>query len=112
MSDTNENPILHEKLSSKFERKIAWLDNLMVVVCEFSGGPMENPEAPHSHPHEQITYVAEGEVEFFKGEEKLNLSQGDLIIIPGGIPHCIRTVSSFVKLIDSFSPIRREFLKI
>jgi len=106
-----ENPVIHEKVSPEFERKIAFLDKLMVVVCEFSGGPMISPEPPHSHPHEQITYVAEGKVEFYKGTEMFQLSEGDLIILPAGVPHCIRTLTSYVKLIDSFSPIRKEFIK-
>ena len=111
MSVEKENTIIHEKISTDFERKIAYLENIMVVVCDFKNGPMKNPDPPHSHPHEQITYVAEGEIEFFKGEEKLHLTKNDLILIPSGIPHCIRLLSDHAKLIDSFSPVRKDFIK-
>jgi quercetin dioxygenase-like cupin family protein len=83
----------------------------MVVICDFSNGPMKNPDPPHSHPHEQITYVAKGELIFFMGEEKLVLKEGDILTIPSELPHCIQTVSKYVRLIDSFTPIRKDFLK-
>jgi quercetin dioxygenase-like cupin family protein len=72
---------------------------------------MENPEPPHSHTHEQISYVAEGELIFIKGNEEYHLHKGDLITVPSEIKHCIRTVSRYVRLIDSFSPVRKDFLK-
>ena len=107
-----ERDSLQEKISDTFKRRIYHLDKLMLVICDFTGGPASEPDPPHSHPHEQITYVAEGEVEFYKGSEVFRLSEGDLIILPGGVPHCIRTLTSYVKLIDSFSPIRNEFIKL
>jgi quercetin dioxygenase-like cupin family protein len=100
-----------EKMSPTFERRIASLDKLMVVVCDFTGGPAAEPDKPHSHPHEQITYVAEGELFLFIGEEKHRLSKGDIFVAPPDVPHGIQTLSSHVRLIDSFSPVREDFLK-
>jgi quercetin dioxygenase-like cupin family protein len=111
MSANTEQNIINEKVSPDYERSIAHLENLMVVVCDFSNGPMKNPDPPHSHPHEQITYVAKGELIFFIGEEKHVLKEGDILAIPSELPHCIQTVSKYVRLIDSFTPIRRDFLK-
>ncbi len=111
MSDYKENRIIHEKLSHGNVRWIAYLENLMVVVFDFNNGPMKSPEAPHSHHHEQITYVADGELFFFIGDDNNHLEKGDIITIPSGIPHCIQTISSHVRLIDSFNPVRKDFLK-
>jgi len=111
MHPSNEESLIREKVSPIFERTIAHLENLMVVVCEFTGGPAKEPDPPHSHPHEQITYVAEGELFFFRGEEKLKLSKGDMVTLPSGVPHCIQTLCERVVLIDSFSPVRKDFLK-
>lgn len=111
MSTGKENLILHEKISSGYERSIAFLENLMVVVCDFSDGPMKNPDPPHSHPHEQITYVAKGELLFFKNEVKHHLVEGDMITIPSDIPHTIQTITNEVRLIDSFNPVREDFLQ-
>lgn len=106
-----ENGSTPEKLSPNLERRIINLDDLMVVVCDFSGGPAAEPDPPHSHPHEQITYVAEGELYFFLGGEKHHLSKGDVFAVPPEIPHCIQTISGHVRLIDSFTPLRIDFLK-
>jgi quercetin dioxygenase-like cupin family protein len=106
-----ENPVIKEKISVGFERTLAYLDNIMVAVCEFTNGPAEKPDPPHSHPHEQITYVAEGEVIFIKGEEEYHLKAGDVITVPSGTDHCIQTLSKKLVLIDSFSPVRKDFLK-
>jgi len=100
-----------EKLSPFFERRIASLEKLMVVVCDFTNGPAAEPDKPHSHPHEQITYVAEGELYLFLGEEKHHLTKGDIFTVAPDIPHCIQNISSFVRLIDTFSPVREDFLK-
>lgn len=93
------------------ERYLTHTNNLMMVVIDFTDGPSEQPDPPHSHPHEQITYVAEGELLFFVGEVPHRLVAGDLITIPGGVPHTIQLLTSRVRLVDTFSPIREDFLK-
>ncbi|MGD0342160.1 MAG: cupin domain-containing protein [Bacteroidales bacterium] len=105
-----KNESVPEIVSPVLKRRLVHLDNLMVVVCDFSKGPMAEPEKPHNHPHEQITYVDEGELYFFIGEEKYHLVKGDLVTIPSGIFHCIQSISKNVRLIDTFSPIRKDFL--
>jgi quercetin dioxygenase-like cupin family protein len=98
-----------EVIKPGLKRRLLHLDNLMTVVIDFEN-PMEEPDPPHAHPHEQITYVAEGELWFFIGEEKYRLQKGDLIKIPSGIPHTVQTLTPNVRLIDSFSPVRQDFL--
>lgn len=99
-----------EKVSVNFERSVQHLDNLMVVVCDFINGPALHPDPPHSHPHEQITYVAEGELFLFLGEEKHHLGKGDVYTVQSGLPHCIQIISEKVRLIDCFSPNREDFI--
>jgi len=102
---------LSQKISENFQRKIIHLNNIMTVICEFTNGPMEQPDPPHSHPHEQTSYVAEGEIFVFIGDEQIRLAKGDVFAVPGGIPHCIQTLTEYVRLIDTFTPIREEFIK-
>jgi unsaturated pyranuronate lyase len=111
MTPKRENNTIHENLSPGRERTVAHLENLMVAVYDFTAGPMEQPETPHSHDHEQITFVAEGELLFFKGKEEYHLIKGDLMTVPSGIPHCIQIMSDHVRLVDSFCPLRKEFLR-
>ena len=111
MPVNKENLAISEKVKEGFERRITHLDNLMVVVCDFTNGPMPKPDPPHSHPHEQITYVAKGELFLFLEEKKHQLTPGDIFLVPSDLPHCIQTISGHVRLIDCFSPTREDFLK-
>jgi mannose-6-phosphate isomerase-like protein (cupin superfamily) len=106
-----ESSTIPEKVNDGFSRRIVHLNNLMTVVCDFTNGPAPEPDPPHSHPHEQITYVAEGELFLFLGNEKHHLTGGDTFLVPPDLPHCIQTISAHVRLIDCFSPIREDFIK-
>jgi mannose-6-phosphate isomerase-like protein (cupin superfamily) len=101
---------LDKQIAPGVTRRIANLESLMVAVLHFTNGPLAEPDPPHEHPHEQITFVAEGELYVFIAGVKTHLKQGDLFTVPGGIPHCIQPLSAHVQLIDTFSPIRQEFL--
>lgn len=92
------------------ERYHAHATKLMVVVFDFNDGPGTQPDPPHSHPHEQITYVAEGRVLFFIGEDQYELSEGDLITVPPDAPHRIQLLTPTARLVDSFSPVREDML--
>jgi quercetin dioxygenase-like cupin family protein len=94
-------------------RRQAHGDGLMVVAVDFSGGP--RPPLPfHRHPHEQVTYVATGRFHFTIGDgegQTVDLVEpGDLVVVPPGAPHTVELLSKAGRLIDSFHPIREEFL--
>ncbi|MCB9455823.1 MAG: cupin domain-containing protein [Anaerolineaceae bacterium] len=93
------------------ERYLTHTNNLMMVVIDFTDGPSTQPDPPHSHPHEQITYVVEGEVLFFLGDTPHRLQAGDMITVPSNLPHTIQLLSPKVRLVDTFNPIRQDFLK-
>jgi quercetin dioxygenase-like cupin family protein len=83
----------------------------MMTVIDFTNGPWSEPDPPHSHVHEQITYVAEGEIIFFcDGEPDQKLKAGDMFSVPSGKEHTIQVLTKTVKLIDGFTPLRTEFL--
>jgi quercetin dioxygenase-like cupin family protein len=86
-------------------------DNLMMVVIDFDDGPSEAPDPPHSHPHEQVSYVAEGELIVHIGEESMQLKKGDIFTVPPDVPHTIQLQSEHVRLVDTFTPLRLDFLK-
>jgi quercetin dioxygenase-like cupin family protein len=93
-------------------RRLIHTPHLMMVVIDFDGGPWSQPDPPHSHIHEQTTYVVEGEIIFFcEGEPDQKLLSGDMFAVPSGRPHTIQLLSKTAKLIDSFTPLREEFLK-
>jgi quercetin dioxygenase-like cupin family protein len=55
--------------------------------------------------------VAEGELYFFIDGEPHKLEPGDLITVPPNVPHTIQLLSERVRLVDTFTPIRADFLK-
>jgi quercetin dioxygenase-like cupin family protein len=84
----------------------------MTVIVDFTGGPWAEAEPFHSHPHEQTCYVAEGEIIFYcEGEPEQNLKAGDLFAALSNQKHTIRLLSPKARLIDSFNPIRQEFIQ-
>ncbi|HEY9486817.1 MAG TPA: cupin domain-containing protein [Chryseosolibacter sp.] len=92
-------------------RRFAHTSNLMMVVIDFTDGPWSEPEPLQSHVHEQVTYVAEGEITFFcEGEQEQRLKAGDVFIVPSNKKHGIQLLTTDAKLIDCFTPVREEFL--
>lgn len=92
-------------------RYLTHSDHLMMVVLDFDDGPGAQPDPPHSHPHEQITYVAEGRVRFFVGDAAYELGAGDMVVVPPDVPHSIQLLTAHARLVDTFSPVREDFLE-
>ncbi len=63
----------------------------------------------HTHPHEQIGYVARGRVRFEIDGEERELRAGDSYLVPSGAPHEVTALEASV-CIDCFSPVREEYL--
>ena len=100
-----------EKIREGAERRLGYTDNLMIVVVDFYDGPKDRPDPPHSHPHEQVCYVAQGKVVFVMDGEETHLGPGDMFLVPSGKPHSIQQLTEHVRLVDCFTPIREDFLK-
>ena len=62
----------------------------------------------HSHPHEQIGYLASGRLLFEVGDERRELSPGDSWLVPSDVPHQVTALEASVA-IDVFSPPREEY---
>jgi quercetin dioxygenase-like cupin family protein len=63
----------------------------------------------HTHPHEQIGYVASGRVRFVIDGRERELRAGDGYLVPGGASHEVTALEDSV-CIDCFSPVREEYL--
>lgn len=69
----------------------------------------KNAEVPtHSHPHEQIVHVLEGELELIVNGVSHLMSADSVFVIPSNIPHSAigRTAC---KVIDTFCPVREDY---
>jgi quercetin dioxygenase-like cupin family protein len=110
-------PVLHyrdapvQHPAEGIERRLVHLDKLLTAVLDFTNGPQSEPDPMHSHPHEQTSYIAEGEILFFlEDETPEHLRPGDMFYVPSGKRHCIQLLSKTARLVDSFSPVREDFL--
>lgn len=62
----------------------------------------------HSHYHEQIVNVVEGQLELTVDGEKTVLERGKALIVPPNVPHSARALTE-VYVIDVFHPAREDF---
>jgi len=85
---------------------LAYCDNLMCVEHSFETGAVG---AVHSHPHTQVTYVAEGRFRFTIGDEVKDVSKGDTLCKQNGIKHGCTCLEKGV-LVDIFTPMREDFV--
>jgi quercetin dioxygenase-like cupin family protein len=104
----SETPV--QEIRPGAERRIGHTDNLMIAVVDFYDGPKDEPDPPHSHRHEQVCYVAEGEIVFILEDEQTRLGPGDVFLVPSDKPHTIQQLTEHVRLVDCFTPIREDFL--
>lgn len=100
-----------KELIPGIEAKIAHTKNLMTLISEISLGVQDAPLPMHAHPAEQTTYILEGELlVFIEGEEVQHLKAGDIYYVEADVPHSIQSLSETIRVIESFSPLRPEFL--
>lgn len=64
----------------------------------------------HAHPHEHISVVMEGELEYTVGEETRSVGPGDVTVIAGGTTHAVIAGPAGAIVFDIFSPPREDFL--
>jgi quercetin dioxygenase-like cupin family protein len=65
--------------------------------------------AEHSHYHEQVGMLLEGEMTFTIGGERKVVKPGDMWRIPGNMPHKVENGEKRSRAIDIFCPVREEY---
>jgi quercetin dioxygenase-like cupin family protein len=65
--------------------------------------------AMHSHPHEQMGLLLEGELEFTIGGQTQRVLPGQMWRIPGGVPHGCVAGDKPARALDVFSPPREDY---
>lgn len=84
-------------------------ENMTVMWTRWEPGALA-PE--HTHPHEQVGVVLEGEIVVIVAGEAVTVRAGEFYYIPGNAPHLERNDGAVpAVLTDFWSPIRADLLK-
>ena len=87
---------------------IAYDGQKMMVKVKFDKGAVGSM---HEHYHSQATYVVSGKFELTIGDKKEILSAGDgYYVAPDELHGCVCLEAGI--LIDTFSPVRADFLNL
>jgi len=96
-----------QELGGGVSRKMLGYDNqVMMVLVKFEKGAIGSP---HSHFHTQATYCAAGKFEFEIDGVKQVVTAGDGVYIQPNLVHSAVCLEPGT-LIDTFSPVREDFL--
>lgn len=62
----------------------------------------------HSHPHELVINIIEGELELKAGAEVQTMKPGQVAVLSGNVPHWGKAVTD-CRIIDVFYPVREDY---
>jgi quercetin dioxygenase-like cupin family protein len=98
-----------EELSPTTGRRLITGDRLMIAHVYFLQGAVV-PQ--HAHENEQLTYILEGRLRFFLGDdggEVVDVAAGEVLHIPSNLPHRAEALEDTLD-VDVFTPPRSDWL--
>jgi len=102
--------IPEEPLSEVLSRKLITADRMMLAHVYLKKGCIV-PQ--HSHENEQLTYILEGALKFWIGDdgaEEITVHAGEVLLIPSNVPHKAEALEETLD-VDVFSPPRQDWLE-
>ena len=98
-----------EKLSDTLDRRLITGDRMMISHVYLKKGSIV---PRHSHENEQITYILEGGLRFWIGEDEsqvIDVRAGEVLHIPSMVQHKAEALEDTLD-VDVFSPPREDWL--
>jgi quercetin dioxygenase-like cupin family protein len=99
-----------EKLNDLLDRRLICGERVMLAHVYLKKGCVV---PRHSHENEQLSYVLEGRLKLWTGEEgaerEWTLGPGDVLVIPSNLPHRAEALEDTLDL-DVFNPPRQDWL--
>lgn len=99
-----------ESVTDTISRRIITGERVMVTHVYLEEGAVV---PTHSHDNEQITYILEGSLRFWLGEdgaEVVDVGPREVLHIPSGLPHRAQALAPTLD-VDIFAPPRRDWLE-
>jgi quercetin dioxygenase-like cupin family protein len=98
-----------EPLKGGITRRLIATERMMIAHVYFKKGD----DVPrHAHENEQITYILEGALHFWLGENgsrELTVRAGEVLVIPSNLPHRALALEDTLD-VDVFNPPRQDWL--
>jgi quercetin dioxygenase-like cupin family protein len=98
-----------EKVSAMLDRRLITGDRMMLAHVYLKQGCVV---PKHTHENEQFTYILEGALRFWIGEdekEEVVVRAGEVLHIPSNVPHKAEALEDTLD-VDVFSPPRADWL--
>ena len=98
-----------EKLSETLDRRLITGERIMLSHVYLKKGSVV---PRHSHENEQITYILEGGLRFWIGEDEsqvIDVLAGEVLHIPSMVQHKAEALADTLD-VDVFSPPRQDWL--
>lgn len=97
-----------ESVTDLLDRRLITADKMMLAHVYLKKGCIV-PQ--HSHENEQFTYILEGALKFWIGEEKREqiVRAGEVLVIPGNVLHMAEALEDTLD-VDIFSPPRQDWI--
>jgi quercetin dioxygenase-like cupin family protein len=97
-----------EKVTDTLERRLITAKQMMLAHVYLKKGCIV-PQ--HSHHNEQLTYILEGSLKFWIGEEMREeiVSAGEVLVIPSNVLHKAEALEDTLD-VDIFSPPRQDWI--
>ena len=98
-----------ERVSDMLERRLITGDRMMLAHVYLKKGCIV---PRHSHENEQLTYILEGALKFWlgeDGEEEVVVGPGEVLHIPSNLPHKAEALETTLD-VDIFCPPRQDWL--
>lgn len=98
-----------ERVTDTISRRLVTGERMMLAHVYLDKGAIV---PKHSHENEQITYILEGALRFWIGEdqqEEIVVGVGEVLHIPSNVPHKAEALEDTLD-VDIFSPPRQDWL--
>jgi quercetin dioxygenase-like cupin family protein len=98
-----------ERVTDLLERRLITGNRMMLAHVYLAKGCIV---PKHSHENEQLTYILEGALHFWLGDdqtEQLVVRAGEVLHIPSNVPHKAEALEDTLD-VDVFSPPRQDWL--
>jgi quercetin dioxygenase-like cupin family protein len=98
-----------EKVTDQIDRRVITGDRMMLAHVYLAKGSVV---PRHSHENEQLTYILQGALKFWIGEDgaqELIVRAGEVLVIPSNVPHRAEALEDTLD-VDVFNPPRQDWI--